>query len=577
MNSCLKPLLAILFPLLVFSNCKKPSVKEEKPTPEMIPVPYVGGTRIAWDYSSLKKISPGTGYNGYARLIETRSGDWLCVYESNGNVVVSKSIDEGQTWQSPIIVESKSNGVNMAVPDILELADGSILVCYNPRPSTPTQRFAIKTKKSYDGGITWRDTRLLYEADYYFENGCWEPAAIQLPDGTIQLYFANEGVFLSSNEQNISMLRSNDNGLTWTTTPEVISYRAGARDGMPVPLLLKNKKDIVVAIEDNGFSNFKPYTIRNSLTENWANFVNGTSSNRHYALSNRIAESLYAGAPYIRQLPSGETILSYQGTEERTNNMNNADMKVVIGDSEAKSFGIKSSPFTIPSDKSALWNSISVIGENTVIALTSTNAYSNETEVWMIKGHVISEVITTRSLIAIDGQFAESAWNSPFPLFVGHKGSTRARAITFYNDEFLYILTEVKDNTIHTTSSVSESDGITIYVTTNQQGYEAPVKGTFSISVTADNKLEVREGDAGTWVKRDINSVQTHTTKSSSSYKQEIAIPWSILGGKPAVNGEIALNFGITENSGMQTADYKETITNCIDVRPSTWVKSKIN
>lgn len=573
MNNCSKLLCIILLPTLVaFSGCKKQSAEDEKPPIEIPAVPYLGGIRIAWDYSSLKKISNGSGYNGYARLIETADQSWLCVYESNGSVVVSKSTDEGQTWSSPVIVENRATGVNMAVPDILQLSDGSILVCYNLRPSVPTQKFAIKTRKSYDGGDTWTDARLLYEADYRFENGCWEPAAIQLPSGEIQLYFANEGVFLSSNEQNISMLRSGDNGLTWTSTPEVISYRAGARDGMPVPLLLNNKKDIVVAIEDNGFTNFKPYILRNSISQNWASFVNGASANRNYALLKPIPDPLYAGAPYIRQLSTGETLLSYQGTEDRINNINNADMKVVIGDSEAKSFDMKSRPFIIPSDKSALWNSISVTGEKTVIALTSTNAYSgNATEVWMIKGHVISDVTATPQTIFVDGQFHESAWNSTFPLFIGHKGQTQARAAVYYDIEFLYILTDVKDNNIYTTANIGESDGITIYVTTNQQGYDVPVKGAFSLFVTADNKIEIKEGEDGSWVKRDIKSVLTSTSKTNTSYKQEIAIPWSVLGEKPPVNGEIALNLGITE-----TGDFSETITNCIDMQPSTWIKVKV-
>lgn len=30
--------------------------------------------------------------------------------------------------------------------------------------------------------------QVLYEEGYQFENGCWEPSAIQLPDGQIQLF-----------------------------------------------------------------------------------------------------------------------------------------------------------------------------------------------------------------------------------------------------------------------------------------------------------------------------------------------------------------------------------------------------
>ena len=95
---------------------------------------------------------------------------------------------------------------------------------------------------------------------------------------------------------------------------------------------------------------------------------------------------------YLRQLKTGQTILSYQGTEGRINKMNNAEMKVVIGDSNARNFSHKSVPFVIAKNKSALWSSLAVLSDNTIVALTSTSSYSSgNTEIWMIKGHVISE------------------------------------------------------------------------------------------------------------------------------------------------------------------------------------------
>jgi hypothetical protein len=336
---------------------------------------------ISWDQSTLKKVSSdktGARYCGYARMIQLKDRTLLCTYEASGNIVVVKSTDLGSTWSDPVTVAPKDDGYNMSVPDIIQLKDSSILVCYNPRPYkiSPERKFAIRTKKSYDGGATWKEERLLYEAGHEFINGCWEPSAIQLPGGEIQLYFANEGLYLDSEEQNISLLRSKDNGLSWTKTPEIASFRKGYRDGMPAPVLLKNGKEIVFAIEDNGFENFKPYIVRNKQ--------------RNYALSEKIPDSIYAGAPYLRQLSTGETILSYQGTEGRPNNMHHAEMKVVVGNSEAKNFKGKTSPFNIPRDKSGLWNSISITEGDTIIALTSTNAFSmkGNTEVWMIKGRL---------------------------------------------------------------------------------------------------------------------------------------------------------------------------------------------
>jgi hypothetical protein len=353
------------------------------------------GVNISWDISTLTRVSSlGPRYCGYSRLTQLYDKSLLAVYEADGNTVCVKSNDLGSTWSAPVYIARKAEGVSMAVPDILELKDHSILVCYNSRPGRNAEgmRFGIRTQKSYDGGATWKDERIVYEADYTFQNGCWEPSAIQLPSGEIQLFFANEGDYPNSNEQNISLMRSSDNGLNWTNSSEIVNFRPGSRDGMPSPILLQNGKEIVFAIEDNGFVNFKPYTIRSTVKNNWAGTVGASSPDRNYALAVPLADSIYAGAPYLRQLKTGQTILSYQGTEGRINKMNNADMKVVIGDSNARNFSHKSVPFVISKDKSCLWNSLAVLSDNTIVALTSTNSYSSgNTEIWMIKGHLTSE------------------------------------------------------------------------------------------------------------------------------------------------------------------------------------------
>lgn len=352
--------------------------------------------KIEWDQKSLQKISSshdGMRYCGYARMKVLRNGSWLCVYEADGNIIVIKSKDAGVTWSPPIVAARKTKEINMAVPELLETADGSILLMYNLRPTVTGQQyyFAIKTKKSYDGGLTWKHEKVLYEAGNEFKDGCWEPAALQLPSGEIQLFFANEGIYTKSEEQNISMLKSFDNGVTWTKMPQIISFRSGSRDGMPVPLLLPDKK-VLLAIEDNGNKNFKPYILQSLSGETWGNTIDAGSDQRNYALKKPIHDSIYAGAPYLCRLKNGEVLLSYQGTEGRRNKMEYADMKVVIGDDEGQNFDSKSVPFKIPEKKFALWNSLMVTPDDIIVALTSTNAYSDgQTEVWMIKGRLLSE------------------------------------------------------------------------------------------------------------------------------------------------------------------------------------------
>lgn len=564
--------LAVFF----IAGCKKEDITEETAI-EVSKREPIAGIRIGWDYSTLKQVSAsdGTGYSGYARMVQLQDHSLACVYEADGKIVIFKSIDVGASWSQPVTIAEKEEGINMTVPDILELNDQSILVCYNPRPHVidPSRRFGIRTKKSYDGGLTWEDEREIYQAGYQFENGCWEPSAIQLPDGEIQLFFANEGLYTSSSEQNISLMRSQDNGLTWTTDPEIVSFRAHARDGMPSPLLLNNGKDIVIAIEDNGFSNFKPYILRGSLNDNWANTIDATSKDRRYALKNRIGDELYAGAPYIAQLTTGETILSYQGTEGRANNINVADMKVVIGTPEAFDFDRKTTPFIIPQNRSCLWNSIMVLEDNTIVALASTNAFSegSRTETWMIKGHVIPELEAQQETITIDGKPDEAIWKDDFPIFIGHQGPAQVRGNVVYDEQHLYVLSAIEDDKVVNDANPENNDGITVYLDAGNEAYEAPDKGVFKILLTADNKCIVSEGKGRKWIALESTAVKFASSITASGYVQELAIPWILLGGKPMPNTRIGFNMQLTENRGRIPLNYKENISFNNEEQPYTW------
>ncbi len=157
---------------------------------------------------------------------------------------------------------------------------------------------------------------------------------------------------------------------------------------MPAPVYLPKTKQVVFSIEDNGLVNFKPYIIRSETNGKWPETVDGTSLSRSYALEDTLDKQVYAGAPYLRVLNNGNTILSYQSTQYRQtpHTVQNAEMVVVVGDAEARNFTNPTVPFQIAAGKTGLWNSITVLKDETTIALTSTNGYSNKGEVWMIKG-----------------------------------------------------------------------------------------------------------------------------------------------------------------------------------------------
>ncbi|HAK94187.1 MAG TPA: exo-alpha-sialidase [Planctomycetes bacterium] len=320
---------------------------------------------VVWDRNSAVTVDP---YGVYPRMARTARGDILCAFDAQGKTWVRRSVDDGRTWGARVLAASCDHGA-ATNGELLVLPGGRILLPYNERPNDGIHPFAIRLAASDDDGNTWRDCGEVYRAGAEFENGCWEPAAVALPSGEIQLFFANEGPYRATSEQEITLLRSGDRGTTWTP-PATVSFRKGCRDGMPVPLVLAGGKGIVIAIEDNGLGGaFKPAIVHTPASQNWyGEPAGGASPRRRGALRHPLPPEVYAGAPYIRQMPGGETVLSCQSDE---GGRARPQMVVYVGDAAARNFDGRSVPFEQPPDKGAYWGSLFVKDAATVTAVAS--------------------------------------------------------------------------------------------------------------------------------------------------------------------------------------------------------------
>jgi hypothetical protein len=340
-----------------------------------------GAVRIAWDRQTRTLIEPGGLYGRIIRLPDAL----LCAFERDGRSWVRASRDNGRTWQAPALAARFAHGT-AANPEVLRLRSGRLLLFFNERPRGGAHRFAIGLTVSADGGATWTPQPRVFEAGATARSGCWEPAALQLPSGEIQLFFANEYPYQETDEQEISLCRSLDDGKTWSA-PQTISFRAGHRDGMPVPLLLADSGGIAVAIEDNGLTNggmLQPAIVTSSRRENWRGRpVDAHSPRRWGAVLPPLPPDVYAGAPYLCQLPSGETLLSCQSTEGHKK----PRMVVYIGDRHARNFANRSVPFDLPEELEGLWNSLFVKDASTVTALSSATI-NGVRGLWAVDGRV---------------------------------------------------------------------------------------------------------------------------------------------------------------------------------------------
>ncbi|MFV0418550.1 MAG: sialidase family protein [Dysgonomonas sp.] len=514
--------------------------------------------RIAWDYTSMQQIADR---GGYPRLSRLKDNSIIVIYETlTGDIVYRRSYDNGVTWIEPVTVFShfdysndkgEKTRVNMSNSEITQLKNGDIIVGCNYRPSkAEIAPYSIAIRRSRDNGKTWLPPQILYNAAPRFRDGCWEPSFLQLPNGELQVYFANENPYQQSDEQEISVIRSKDNGETWSKV-NTVSFRKDRRDGMPVATIVED--EIVVVIEDNNIDRFKPYTVRTKIEDNWQIPVLANSPNRNYALAEKMNDTVYMGAPYILKLPTGETAISYQTNEDRASNWELSTIEVAIGDNTAHHFANRTRPFNVPLDKEAKWNSLALWDENTVVALASTNFKSRHVAPWLIKGYIISDLTINSSEI------------SELPIFIGSKGSTNIRVGLGVNKNNLYIKSLIKGN-----RSLKETDltstGINLYLSNDKE----------MIKIWCDLKgnATAYKNESGRWVKKSSNNVKSTIKLDSNGDELEIVISKEDFGisGKKSFDLCLSLVAYDDENN-----IYEEILINSDELKPETWLKVNID
>ena len=448
-----------------------------------LPAQSVDGLRVAWDRSSESRIAP---HGNYARVIRLDDKSFLAAFEHGGSACIAASADL-VNWSSPRPIVSSHHGksdgldwhVHVANPELCLTREGTLLLAVNYRPSGQSHYpFSIVICRSEDGGVSWSSPEVLYCAGLDFNNGCWEPSFLQLPDGRIHLYFANEGPYVDSEEQEISVMMSDDDGRSWTSA-QTVSFRKNHRDGMPVAAVLG--REIVLAIEDNADGKFKPYTVRSSVDNAWAETIDGKSSFRKRALVDHVDRHVYMGAPYIAVLPSGESLLSYQTTEDRRDVWELSCMEVAVSDSGAMDFSKRTRPFDVPTGRSGKWNSLCVIDNNTVAAVSSTDK-DGIVAPYVIKGRLIRPLVISEHSGSIDHIFVGSMSRDNLAVGVAClKGG--------------YVLdARVCD------ADVVSGDGVTFMIDITGKAIMSPQKGVFRVTVDHSGHItEVSEGRKGRW------------------------------------------------------------------------------
>jgi len=394
-----------------------------------------GSHALAIEWSEPQQVVGSGG--GYPRVHRLNDGRLMMSYSYGFNGYALFSSDNGKTWPSSTLkkvmssfVEKNEKGealLSVAVPEFAQLSSthphhpDRIIFAGNYRPRTTDGKtagkssvypYTISISISDDKGKSWSEHEHVYMSDTWDTDvkiGCWEPFVLELPDGTVQIYFADETPYyrLGSAWHNISLIESKDGGDTWSDV-RIVSQNSECRDGMPVVALYEDKLLLAIESTDYKGQRLHPIVICNPIEDNWKTTVGKGSPYRFHPFQTSIkSEVVYSGAPYIIttdnyivysyqiadwwQAPPGLTPSQQLTQAKQNNDEEHAAMEVqVCPKSEVKdgyfyTMRAPSRPLEVDQSnrENALWNSLCDLGNDEILAVSQYKG-----KVYIVRGKI---------------------------------------------------------------------------------------------------------------------------------------------------------------------------------------------
>lgn len=311
------------------------------------------------------------------------------------NSYLSKSTDNGKSWSEPFTIYDCAgspfgkNYWRICNPEMTRLANGWIIltVVANGKPET-NYNCKVLAAISKDNGETWSDPIVVGRGR------TWEPQVIQLPNGELELLVSSEAKWWEPRASNICQeivsARSTDNGQTWTSFKRA-SFKPGARDGMPVAVVMQGNQGVMF-IEESVNGGVPPTIQHRGLDEDWdGSDWNGTNDSRRWKTS--LASG--AGAPYCIQLPTGEFVIAAH-TDQTGSVWQTCRPQIMMADNTARTFGYSSKPLpagrVLPAGTGAYYNSLFLKDNETVWLLITRARYEGserkESSIVVLEGKV---------------------------------------------------------------------------------------------------------------------------------------------------------------------------------------------
>ena len=447
---------------------------------------------LEMDFSSLvtienPKLTPL--YPMYPRIKKTAVGTYILIYQQNTaahDVYFSRSANlrswseaESRLFAKTDMKQYESEVMDRVLftsADAIVLANGDILAFASFRLNngyrTNPLNNGIMMRRSTDNGNSWSDPEVIYRGTN------WEPSALQLRTGEIHVYFTSSDP--NKGDSGTALLRSNDNGKTWTSVGKIIRQYAGTAmddsgdpiytDQMPVAIQLNCSDRIAVALESRfgrtGTSADKYHISMAYCDDNWA--AGGLTGTEEGPADRKSNLYLNEAAPYLRQFRSGETLLS-TGVSKVFN--------IRIGNSKANQFGTPM-PTVF---KNGCWGSLEIIDDHTVIGVfpfawseTVDGNSVSRARIQLAK-FVLNHGVNAAAFTPVVDGTAEDWKNVDDALFIGSESTTSSVFRFGYDSGNLYGMIERKDE------SLTSQDGFELmFQSGNGSGNPVVLKFSFN-------------------------------------------------------------------------------------------------
>ncbi len=426
------------------------------------------------EYVQVPRKSLGTANPYYPRLKKVSDNNYLLFYnigKTDPSCFLTRSSDLKE-WDKGTALFEGTVDTHYATCDAVVLKNGDILAVASFRPvdwgayTSDMTKSGLVLRRSTDGGKTWSDMTKIYTGMN------WEPYLLQLESGEVQCFFTHTAPYThlygynnKMRSSGVGLIRSYDNGATWTPNVTEAPYSAdiasqtyiGTMQGygkmfneqMPSVVELHSGSMLMAAELLPDFND--PTKFRLTITRSHDNWKKLALDEQGPSDKQTIAD-VHATGPYVAQMKSGETVISYNGTK---------GLNIIVGNSEGKNFSAATQP--LADFNKTYWGSLEVLGSHAFLAACDDDTKSGNVEHRRISYgtmYLNHDINAKKMTATLDGDSMEWEGNTD-AIFVGSNSQAQASVRFAEDTEHIYILCERLDE------KLSSKDDVDIFLAGN--------------------------------------------------------------------------------------------------------------